>query len=143
METEILSRAWADVDYNDKGIYLVTRSGYRMAALDDDGVRRFLPRSASNKMLGEALIACLSASRVVPAEEWNAFFDWRDADRRGIEYEKWQFAVSGHKTRVAFSKYLMMCKVEVVGSTIYTYSLRLWTQLHQKVSAGARKTPAM
>ena len=121
-DTEILPHAWADVDYNDKGIFLVTRSGYRMTAFDDNGVRSFLPRDASNLTLGKALLECLLASRVVPQEEWKAFFDWRDADRRALEYEKWRFSQSGLKTRAKFGKFLMMCTVRVEGPIIYIYS---------------------
>ncbi len=122
MDEEILPHAWADVDYNNKGIYLATRSGYRRTAFDDNGARHFLPRNASSRMVGEALLNCLNLSRVVPQEEWKAFFDWRDAERRAKDYEKWRFSKSGLKTRAAFSKYLMMCRAEVFGPTIFIHS---------------------
>lgn len=114
----ILPHAWAHVCYNDKGIFLATRSGYRMTALDDNGVRHFLPRNASNSKLGDALIDCLKASRVVPSEEWKAFFDWQEADRRWKEYEKWQLRESKLKTLRELRRNMMSCSPEVRESTL-------------------------
>jgi len=114
----MLPHAWAEVCYNEKGIFLVTRSGNVMTALEENGVRHFLPRDASDRMLGEALIDCLKASRVVPQEEWKAFFDWRDADRRWKEYEKWQLEASETKTLRALRRNQMLCSVYLEQSQI-------------------------
>ena len=115
---ETLPHKWAEVCYNDKGIFLVTRSGYRMTALDDSGVRHFLPRDASNRVLGEALLDCLAASRVIDPDDWKAFFDWRDADRRWKEYEKWQLRESKTKLLRDLRRYQMLCSVRVVENTL-------------------------
>jgi CDI immunity protein len=121
-DQEILPRAWADIDYNDKGIFIVTRSGYRSAALDDNGLRRFLARDVSNLVLGNALIDCLNASRVIPESEWKAFFDWRDTERRANDYQKWRLAMAGVKTTTAFAKYMMICSARVLGDELIIYS---------------------
>jgi CDI immunity protein len=115
---EILSHAWAHVCYNEHGIYMATRSGYRMTTLDDDGVRHFLPRDASNLMLGQALLDCLAASRLVPIPEHKAFFDWREADRRWKDYEKWQLQQAKIKTLGALRKNMMSCSPEVTGDLL-------------------------
>jgi CDI immunity protein len=120
-EVEILPHKWAEVCYNEKGIFLVTRSGYRMTALDDDGVRHFLPRDASNQTLGAALLDCLTVSRLVPIPEHKAFFDWREADRRYKEHEKWQLRESKTKTLRELRRYQMLCSVSVVESEIKMY----------------------
>jgi hypothetical protein len=120
-EVEILPHKWAEVCYNDKGIFLVTRSGYRMTALDDGGVRHFLPLDASNQMLGAALLDCLAASRLVPIPEHKAFFDWREADRRWKDYEKWQLRESKTKTLRELRRYQMLCSVDVLGNDVIIY----------------------
>jgi CDI immunity protein len=121
-DDDIMPHKWAQADYNDKGIFLVTRSGYRMTALDDEGIRRFLPRDVSNLMLGEALLDCLAASQLVPIPEHKAFFDWHDAERRWKDYEKWQFSKAGVRSGKAFGKHLMMTLAEVVGDELVILS---------------------
>ena len=100
---------------------MVTRSGYRITALDDDGARRFLPRDASNRTLGESLLECLSESRLVPIPEHKAFFDWRDADRRWKEYEKWQLRESKTTLLRDLRRYQMLCSVDVLVNDIIIY----------------------
>lgn len=120
-EDDILAHKWADIRYNEKGIFIVTRSGNVMTALDDDGVRHFLPRDASNRMLGEALLDCLAASRLIPLEpkeDWKAFIDWREADRRWKEYEKWQLQQTKTKTLAALRKAMMACSASIYGSVL-------------------------
>lgn len=121
---EISPHKWAEVCYNEKGIFIVTRSGNVMTALDDVGVRRFLSRDASNLVLGEALIDCLTASRLIPLypkEVWKSFIDWRDADRRWKDYEKWQLRESKTKTLRELRHYQMLCKVDLEQETIIIY----------------------
>lgn len=92
-----------------------------MTALDDNGVRHFLPRDASNRMLGEALLGCLAASRLiplVPKEEWKAFIDWRDADRRYKDYLSWQMKMAGVKTQIALYKNMMECAIHIKEDVI-------------------------
>lgn len=92
-----------------------------MTALDDNGVRHFLPRDTSNRMLGAALLDCLAASRLVPLhpkDGWKAFIDWRDADRRYKDYLNWQMKMAGVKTQVAFYKNMMECAIHVKEDVI-------------------------
>jgi hypothetical protein len=114
-------RGWADITYNDKGIFFATRSGNVMAALDDNGIRRFMPREASNKMLGEALLECIAVSRVVPQEEWKAFFDWRDVDKRWKDYEKWKMQQTNVKTLRALRKAMMSCSCHLIEDELVMY----------------------
>jgi CDI immunity protein len=117
-DEDIMPHKWAEVCYNDKGIFMVTRSGYRMTALDDHGARHFLPRDTSNLMLGEALLDCLASSRLVPIPEHNTFVDWRDADRRYKEHEQWQLKTSKTRLLRDLRRYQMLCSVSVVKSDI-------------------------
>ena len=110
---KILPHKWAGVGYSEKGIFIVTRSGNVMTALDDQGARHFLPRDASNRSLGEALLACLAASRVIDPDDWKAFFDWRDADRRYKVYLSWQMKIAEVKTQVALYRNMMECAIHV------------------------------
>jgi hypothetical protein len=84
-----------------------------MTALDDNGVRHFLLRDISNRVLGEALLDCLATSRLVPIPEHKAFFDWRDADRRWKEYEKWQLQQTNTKTLGNLRKTMMACSASI------------------------------
>lgn len=117
-DDEILPHKWAHVCYNEKGIFMATRSGNVMTALDDNGVRRFLPREVSNRVLGEALLECLAASRVIAQPDWKAFFDWRDADRRWKEYEKWQLQQTKTKLLRDLRKNMMSCSPDVIGNIL-------------------------
>lgn len=139
---EKIAHKWAEVCYNETGIFIVTRSGNVMTALDDDGVRRFLSRDASNLVLGEALIDCLAASRLIPLypkEAWKAFIDWRDADRRWKDYEKWQLRESKTKTLRELRHYQMLCSVDLEEDNIIIYpnhheQINRWTSfIHNEV----------
>lgn len=110
--------AWGDIGYNGKAFAISTRSGYTSSAIDENGLRRFLPPNASNWKLGQALLDALATSRVIPETEFKTFFDWRDADRRFKDWELAQCNYFGVKSIQSVNKNMMRCKAEVRGGLL-------------------------
>lgn len=108
-----LAVAWADIGYNGRAFAISTRSGYRSSAIDENGLRCFLPPNASNKKVGQALLDAIATSRIIPETEFKVFFDWRDTDRRFKDWENAQCDYFGVKNIQSVNKNMMRCRAEV------------------------------
>jgi hypothetical protein len=106
-------------EYNEKGFYLATRSGNGLTFLDETGSRHFFSPNVSNKDLGFSALDCLSKSRLISPQVFDDTYDWREAKRQRIEYDRWKMAIGGFKTLKSMRRYLMVCSICVQDSMIY------------------------
>jgi len=79
-------QAWAAIFATDQLICIETHSGLRSTASDPGGKTELVPLGAESGVVGAALMAALSASRILQPKELGTFFDLAALEAR---YERW------------------------------------------------------
>lgn len=107
----------ASVFMNERVILVQTDSGYHRGMRDYDGPLFALSRGCSDEELGDALCACIRASRVIKLEEVKHFFDlaWREKmpDRDAPIMETY-----GYRSREEFYRNMMFCMADRIDADV-------------------------
>lgn len=110
--TELKDLRRAGLYHNDDFICVQTYSGYRSSSIDLNGKMILLPSRVDAEELGYAVIAALTASRVISIEE---IASYRDLDRLREVSLKWRSKIMGkygYKKEAQIFKNMKFCTVQ-------------------------------